>query len=142
MSKSKAAAEWPHSRRRILLAEDDDDFREALALALRNYGYEVIEVTSGQDVVKYLQSITLQDAMKPRIHALVTDLRMPDVNGMMLLQHLVSLGYELPTVMMTAFGDAETRREADELGAVAFLPKPFAVEDLETLLDRITGAPT
>ncbi len=128
---------WTQPTHRVLLAEDDDDFRGALAFALRNHGYEVIEASSGEDVFAYLESAALQDGLMPRIHALVTDLRMPDVSGMMILERLVSLGYDLPTIMITAFSDAETRVEASELGVHAFLAKPFEVEQLEALLDDL-----
>jgi DNA-binding NtrC family response regulator len=127
----------PPKKSRIILADDDEDFRGALAEVLRARGHDVIDWPSGVEVRAFLDDCALGDRPAPRVHALVTDLRMPHVNGFMLLEHLTSLGYGLPTIVITAFDDVQTRRTLKELGALATLPKPFEVEALEALLERV-----
>ncbi len=86
----------------------------------------------------FLDECAFRDDIAPHVDALVTDLRMPDVNGLMLLQQLAGMQQALPAVMITAFDDGEVRRAASELGAVAFLSKPFELSQLEDIIDRVT----
>jgi DNA-binding NtrC family response regulator len=125
------------TRSRIMLADDDLDFRCALADALRADGFEVIDLPDGVSVSVFLDS-TARDDASPAIDALVTDLRMPHVSGLMLLEQLERLHLDLPVVMITGFDDIATRCEASALGVVALLTKPFELSELEAILDRVT----
>ena len=99
------------------MAEDDDDVREALAVGLRKDGHEVVEVPNGDGVKAYIEECVIADATCPRVASLVTDLRMPGMNGLSLLSYIQQLGWDLPTVVVTAFGDEETRELAEKFGA-------------------------
>jgi DNA-binding response OmpR family regulator len=124
---------------RVLLAEDDDDVRVALADGLRQDGNEVVEVPDGNKVKSYIDDCVLCDVPAPRVHVLVTDLRMPGVSGLGLLSYLKDLGLELPTVVVTAFGDRETRNRAQELGATAVLDKPIELSELQKVVRSALG---
>jgi DNA-binding NtrC family response regulator len=126
-----------HVAARVLLAEDDDDVRYALAKGLRQEGHEVVEVPNGDGVKSYIEECVVSDAVCPRVHVLVTDLRMPGMNGLNLLSYIQQLGWELPTVVITAFGDDETRELAHRFGARAILDKPV---DLDALDDAVRSA--
>jgi FixJ family two-component response regulator len=73
------------------------------------------------------------------VHVLVTDLRMPGMNGLSLLSYIQQLGWELPTVVITAFGDDETRRLAQKFGAHAILDKPVELDALQQAVRSALG---
>lgn len=125
--------------KRVLVAEDDREVREALCDLLRVHGYEVVDLSDGEDVYEYVHDSVEMDVPKPRAHALLTDLRMPNMSGAEVLSYFRTLGWCLPTVVVTAFGDEETRRELLALGAAAVLEKPVDPDDLLGVLDRLTG---
>jgi DNA-binding NtrC family response regulator len=116
---------------RVLLAEDDYDLRIAIADGLRAAGLEVIDVGNGDLVKSYLEDCLELDLPRPRIHVLVSDIRMPGQTGLNLLEYLQSIGQDVPTILVTAFGDPETHALARKLGARAVLDKPFDLDVLE-----------
>ncbi|MBZ0122259.1 MAG: response regulator [Sandaracinaceae bacterium] len=116
---------------RVLLAEDDSELRPTLVEILEKAGFEVIDVSDGLAVQAYADDCFVYDKPHRRVHVLVSDIRMPGLNGLRLLEHVRDLGWDVPTVLITAFGDAETRALAKELGAYRVLDKPFSPEALQ-----------
>lgn len=114
---------------RVLLAEDDADLRALLAAELRRGGLEVIECVNGLELVETL------DRGETDYDALVTDIRMPGVTGMEILEGLNVFGKRCPVVLITAFGDEETHARARRMGAAVVLDKPF---DARLLLGEVT----
>jgi DNA-binding response OmpR family regulator len=115
----------------ILLAEDDEDMRLLLAAALRADGYEVVEARDGGRLLVHLAQAYLSDRSHKAYDLLVTDIRMPVCSGLQILESLRQAHWQTPAVLMTAFGDEQTRLRADALGAIMFA-KPFDVDDLRT----------
>jgi CheY-like chemotaxis protein len=130
-----------HLAPRVLLAEDDDDVRYAIAKGLRQEGHEVVEVPNGDGVKSYIEECVVADAVCPRVHVLVTDLRMPGMTGLGLLSYIQQLGWDLPTIVITAFGDDETRELAQRFGAHAILDKPIDLDALEQAVRSAVGEP-
>lgn len=128
-----------HMAPRVLLAEDDDDVRHAIAQSLRQEGHEVVEVANGDGVKSYIEECVVADAVCPRVHVLVTDLRMPGMSGLGLLSYIQQLGWDLPTIVITAFGDEETRDLAQRFGARAVLDKPVEPDELERAVRAAVG---
>ena len=112
---------------RVLVAEDDDALRGVLVEALEGEGYEVTEGGGGEELVASLTP--------PRGHVdghfdlIVSDIRMPDMTGLEMLEILRDMGARIPVVLITAFGSAHDHEEAERLGAL-ILDKPFEVEEL------------
>lgn len=131
-------SEWSDTHRgRVLLAEDDRAMRELLEIALRRRGYEVVAVRNGLDLLCVLEE-ELGDSDQPPVGTvIVSDIRMPHVDGLYLLERIRALGWELPVILITAFGDAETHERARALAAHMVIDKPF---DLDVLLDRVAEA--
>jgi DNA-binding NtrC family response regulator len=125
--------------RRVVLAEDDEDVRTALADLLRDEGYDVIVVSNGADALQHVGAALTAGSVLP-IDALITDVQMPGVNGMRLLEGLRAMGSKVPVIVITAFGDAETRENARRLGASAVLDKPIDVEQLVATLEGASPA--
>jgi len=117
---------------RVLLVDDDEMVRYALAKALRRAGHEVREAASGAGVLEQLRS----DA----IDILVTDLVMPDEEGIGLIRELRAAGEGLPIIAISGGGRVSGEqylRMASRLGASATLSKPFDHRELIELIDRL-----
>ncbi len=82
---------------RILVVEDDDTHRETLARHLRRSGYDVLAVETGERALGVLSEA---DAA-----LILTDVRMPGMNGLELLGHVKRLADETPVIVMTAYGE-------------------------------------
>ena len=117
---------------RIVLVEDDDAFREALTERLKLGGLDVSAFASAETALK---------ALNDRFDGVVvTDLRMPGLDGRGLVERLREIDPDLPVVMMTGHGDIAEAVDAMKRGAYDFLAKPFApdrlIESLRRALDK------
>ncbi|MCM2277462.1 MAG: response regulator [Oligoflexia bacterium] len=119
--------------KRILVAEDDDKFREALKHVLEEQGYAVAAVGDGRSA---LQLATLES-----FDAVITDIRMPEMNGIQLL-HSIREKLKIPVILMTGFSELAETHEAIEMGAAGFFAKPFRQEDLLAELRVLFALPS
>ena len=105
-------------------------------ISLRRDGYDVAEANDGG---RLLVNIAAQcRTPERRMDLLVSDIRMPVLSGLEILRGLREARWLTPVVLMTAFGDAKTRAEAEVLGAVLF-DKPFEIDDLRTAVTTLLG---
>jgi DNA-binding response OmpR family regulator len=109
---------------RVAVAEDDPDMRGLVADALRRDGYRVVEIADGSRLRREVAELS-----NGGVDLIVSDIRMPIVSGLEILRALREARSTIPVVLMTAFGDESTRREAVRLGAVVF-SKPFKLDEL------------
>jgi|GEM_PF-2249233 len=135
----KDDAERSPSRPRLVLAEDDDQIRWSLAAMLEDDGYDVVSLPSGNAVLEHLGAAVLKETGAVLPDVIVTDVRMPGLNGIRLLEGVRANGWDIPVVLISAFGDDEMRRQANQLKATAFLDKPLDLEELQRVLQ--TNAP-
>jgi DNA-binding NtrC family response regulator len=124
----------------ILIVEDEERLRKGLQKSLSQERYRVLAAASGEEALALLE--------KQKVDLVVTDLVMPGMDGIKLLQRIKSAAPETLAAIMTAYGSAENMRKAEELGVKTFLAKPFDLEFLKfkinELLDRrpaVAGAP-
>jgi two-component system, LuxR family, response regulator FixJ len=101
----------------IHVIEDDPGMRDALTLLLQGEGFDVRAYPSAEAFLSEL------DRLQPI--CLLTDLRLPDMDGLTLYRHLVKLGLDPATVIITAYGDVPTAVAALKEGVVDFIEKPF-----------------
>jgi len=101
---------------RILLVDDDQSFLEVMAFLLEEEGYEVVRAGSGAEAFDRLQDAPFS--------VMVTDLKMPGLDGLSLLKKAHGLDANLLVIVTTAFGDMATAVAAMKAGAFDFLPKP------------------
>jgi len=113
----------------ILLVEDDADMREMLAAALRRDGYTVIEAADGDDAIEWLGLGALEGEPRRSPAVLVSDICLPYLSGLDIVEGLSLAMKRVPIVMITGFGDAATHARARELGAICVLDKPFQLSD-------------
>ena len=118
----------PERRRRILVVDDNLEMARTLADGLTDRGYEAVAAGSGSQALAQL-------AREP-FDALVTDLRMPDVDGLELLSASRKLDPDRPVIVMTAYSAIDTAVESIRLGAYHYLTKPFKQEELAIFLER------
>ena len=136
----KPVAAEPPKRLRILVADDDDDVRCSLVLLLEAYGHEVIAVPSGASLLTLLTPWLLEEDADPPADVLVTDVRMPGVNGIEIVEGLRANGWVRPIVVISAFADAEMQEQLTRVGGVTLLPKPFEADLLEAALTTVSPA--
>ena len=108
----------------IAIVDDDDAVRVGLSSLLRSYGYAAQAFDSAQALLD-----AGADALG-RFHCVITDLQMPGMSGIELLEALRRQGSTLPLILMTAFPEAALRKRALQGGAACFLSKPFDASQL------------
>jgi FixJ family two-component response regulator len=117
--------------RMVCIVDDDASLRRSLKNLLMSVGVPVQTFHSA--------AAFLELADRDRVGCVVLDLRMVGMSGLDLLRHLVTTGSPVPTIILTAHADDETRRRSLEAGAVAFLEKPVRSA---ALLDAVRTALT
>lgn len=114
--------------RTIMIVDDEPDLREVLALDFQDLGCKTIEAKSGNQAFELLQKHT--------VDAIISDIRMPDGNGVDLLEKVRKLHPSTPVMcLVTAYADIN-EEEARRRGATALFPKPFDRKELITALER------
>ena len=122
---------------RILLAEDDAEMRALVSGDLRRAGYGVVECANGAALLRKLDSANRTQGVGTDL--VVADVRMPELTGLEVLECLRGADPFTPYIVVTAFGNTETRRAAARLGAMAVLEKPFEIKDLLLLVEDAVG---
>ncbi len=129
-------------RPRVAVAEDNVEMRRLIAATLRGDGYEVVEAGDGTELIARLEALGgAQGPARTAVELIVSDLRMPGLSGMDVLGAIRDGNWRTPFILITAFGDEETHREAEDLGAAAVLDKPFDLERLRTLVHESVPPP-
>jgi two-component system response regulator HydG len=114
---------------RVIVVDDRREMAATLADGLADHGYDAVAIASSAAVLEMV-------ARHERIDALVTDLRMPEVDGLELLSASKRAAPERPVIVMTAFGAIDSAIESIRRGAYHYLTKPFKLEELLLFLDR------
>ena len=114
---------------KIMLIDDEQDCMESLVAALEPAGFEVRMFTSpAEAVTEYAQGAT---------DVVITDMRMPRMTGLQVLQIIRKMDPEARVIIMTGYGDAETAINAVNNGAYAFFAKPVDIAELMEVLERV-----
>ena len=113
--------------KRVLIADDELNMRRVLEAILRREGYDVVTAANGLDALA---------AMNRDVHTVITDLKMPGLDGMGLLKKLSTDYSDVPVVMITAHGSVENAVEAVKLGAFDYLEKPFEQEQIRQVVAK------
>lgn len=113
---------------KILIVDDEKAMRQAMTRILQAEGYEVIEAGDGERGLKLIQ----ED--EPELVFL--DLKMPKTQGISVLKSLGKTLFELPVIVMTAYGTSRTAIEAMQLGAYDYITKPFDLATLVSLTEK------
>ncbi|AKR44314.1 sigma-54 dependent transcriptional regulator [Methylophilus sp. TWE2] len=112
----------------ILAVDDEPNMRRLLEISLRQAGYRALSASHGREALEMIQ--------QQQIDLVVSDLHMPGMNGLQLLETLRKEYEHLPFIMVTAQGEIKTAVEAMKLGASDYILRPFELETLEVAIDK------
>ncbi len=122
----------PKNAARVLVVEDDSEMLDLVREHLEGEGYAVRGLGRGSEAIARLR----QEAFD----AILTDLRLPDTDGMEVLRIARETQGESPVILITAFGSIQTAIEAIRQGAYDYVTKPFALEEISLLLAKALEA--
>ena len=113
---------------RVLIVDDDEKMRTILQKVLQREGYDVALANNGQNAIYHLQ--------KTGFDLVLSDIRMPGMDGLELLQKIRDISTDITVVMMTAFGSVDSAVEAMKQGAYDYINKPFKMDEVLICLSR------
>src|SRR4051812_36265517 len=113
---------------RLLLVDDEESLRITLAANLEMSGFEIIEAENGQRALEIVK--------EREVDLVLTDIRMPGLNGIQLFSAIKQVRPDMPVILMTAFAVEGHVQGAVLQGAFTVLPKPFDVDDMAKILLR------
>ncbi len=116
------------SEHKILIIDDEPAQVQALTGFLKKKGFDVEKASAGQDGLKIIE--------KKPIDLVITDFKMPDIDGIEVLKRAKAINPEVDVIMMTAFGSIESAIEAMRAGAIDYLTKPVDLDQLEILINK------
>lgn len=122
----------------VVLAEDDPELRSLLAFCLYQAGYAVTSCIDGVSLLERIQQGLEGD---DPVDLVVTDIRMPGLTGLEVLEFYHDQPRLPPLICMTAFGDEQTHAEARRLRASAIVDKPFDIDLLVDLARKLCPTP-
>lgn len=115
-------------RGRILVVEDEKSMREVLKILLEGEKYEVISASDGLEGLSYITNDIFD--------LVVTDVKMPKVDGFELLKKVKEISPDTIVIMITAFGTTEAAIEAMKLGAYDYINKPFKIDEIRLIVEK------
>ncbi|MDA8087698.1 MAG: sigma-54 dependent transcriptional regulator [Nitrospiraceae bacterium] len=115
-------------REKILVVEDEQHMREILNMLLETEGYQIQTAKDGSHGVELLE--------KEIFNLVITDIKMPGVDGFGILEKALQTSPETVVIMMTAFGTMESALEAMKLGAYDYIHKPFKIDEIRLIVKK------
>lgn len=113
---------------RLLLVDDEPHFCQVMAMHLADEGYQVTTATQATEALERFQ--------RGPFHLIITDLKMPGMDGLAFLERIRSISPYVPVIVLTAYGTVETAVQAMKLGAFDYILKPVDVEELKIVVAR------
>lgn len=125
-----------HAKQVILIVDDEEGLREGLSRLLEGEGYAIVAAETGEEALQILQ--------QSHIDLVLTDMRMPGMSGIDLLKKIRESYGELGVIILTGYGQIESYIEAMNSGAIEYVSKPFKVNELKFIVNKVltehTGA--
>ena len=117
----------------ILTVDDSSSIRQVVSFTLKEAGYNVIEAADGQDALRKINGMQL--------HMVVTDLNMPNLDGIGLIRKLRAdpVNRFIPIIMLTTESQNEKKLEGKAAGATGWIVKPFKPEQLLAVVKKVLG---
>lgn len=112
----------------VLVVDDERGVRDALKDILSDYGYRVECATNGREGLQKIQELSPA--------AVLLDIRMPEMDGIAVLEIVNKTGQQVPIILMMAYGSTRTTIEAMKLGAFDYLTKPLQIHELTSVLRK------
>ena len=119
---------------KILVVDDDPGTRNALKAGLTSFGYQVLAAADAPEALKIIESSI--NSVEP-VEIMVTDLKMPGMNGLELIRSAKKMRSGLAAILMTAYGDDHIREQVTNLGRCKYIDKPFGPERLQKMIKKV-----
>ncbi|TYO98820.1 response regulator receiver domain-containing protein [Geothermobacter ehrlichii] len=116
---------------KILIVDDEENARIGLSKLLSQEGYEVESVANGIEALEYLR--------RKKVNLVISDINMPEMNGITFLRELHKKHPETHVIMITAYGGVESYLDAMNLGAFEYLHKPVRLDELKSIMRKIAN---
>ncbi|HAS55644.1 MAG: Fis family transcriptional regulator [Nitrospirae bacterium GWC2_57_13] len=113
---------------KILVVDDEKSMRDFLSIMLRKTGYDVSIAENGEEALARMQSEIFD--------LVISDVKMPDIDGIAVLKQVKDISPETIVIMITAFATTETAIEAMKLGAYDYITKPFKVDEIKLIIQK------
>jgi len=114
------------AKARVLVVDDEKSMRDLLSITLEKEGYEVLTAAGGEAAIEALRRDTTD--------AVITDLRMPKVDGLQVLRAAKEISPDVAVIVITAVASTETAVEAMKLGAYDYITKPFKLDEVSLIV--------
>jgi DNA-binding NtrC family response regulator len=115
--------------KRILIVDDEENTRIGLTKLLTQEGFEVESAANGSEALDYLGH--------RKVNLIISDINMPEMNGLVFLRELSRKFPSTSVIMITAYGGVESYLEAMNLGAYEYLHKPVRLDELRSVMNKI-----
>ncbi len=115
--------------KRILIVDDEENTRIGLSKLLSQEGFEVESAANGNEALDYLG--------RRKVNLVISDINMPEMNGLVFLRELSRKFPSTNVIMITAYGGVESYLEAMNLGAYEYLHKPVRLDELRSVMKKI-----
>ena len=125
------------NRKHILLVDDDPNLLRSLEFILEAADFRVTTETDGQKALE--KAISAGNAKISPIDLLITDIQIPGLNGLQLIDELRRMNFSMPVLVITGYSDSKLRKELTRRGCPYCLDKPFHEEELIQEVVRILG---
>ncbi|MDD5067689.1 MAG: response regulator, partial [bacterium] len=119
-----------NGNRRILVIDDEKGLRDMLKYELESRGYAIDAAANGDDGLELIR--------RKEFDVVIADIKMPGMNGLQLLEKIKKINPDMDVVMITGFGTMDTVIECIRKGASDYINKPFTMNELNIVLDRIS----
>ncbi|MEW6674942.1 MAG: response regulator [Nitrospirota bacterium] len=117
-----------NSKGKILIVEDEKSMRDVLQILLEGENYTVMAASGGDDGLSCINKDTFD--------LVITDIKMPKVDGFEILKKVKEVSPDTPVIMITAFGTTESAFEAMKLGAYDYIHKPFKIDEIRLIVKK------
>jgi DNA-binding NtrC family response regulator len=114
---------------KILVVDDEEGARELFNTILTDEGYDVSLANSGEDALTLFKNAPF--------NLVITDIKMPVMDGLQLLQEIRKTGSKTDVIMVTAYGEVESYLKAMSLGAAEYINKPIRIKELKRIVHKV-----
>lgn len=114
---------------KILVVDDEEGARELFSTILSDEGYTIALATNGEEALALFNNDSFD--------LVITDIKMPVMDGLQLLQEIRKTGSKTDVIMVTAYGEVESYLKAMSLGAAEYINKPIRIKELKRIVHKV-----
>ncbi|OIP66048.1 MAG: response regulator, partial [Nitrospirae bacterium CG_4_9_14_3_um_filter_53_35] len=121
------------TKKSILIVDDEIHVREGLSEILQQEGFYVETASDGKEAISL--------SLNKRFDLMISDIKMPEIDGLQLLDEIQKVNPQIRVIMVTAFGDVQTYLKSMQLGAHEYINKPIRIQELKRVISTIMEQP-